>query len=181
MGGAYEREFFLSYLGVDAFFSNLRKLLERIFRRPGSRFRYDPRSGDVDYLWDRELKLSACSGNAVVTNDVIIWRYIEYLKRIDALVHERGSELVLLWNPIPVEDQLAHLRDAGELFIQFGGVEKMMFRLPPGDERLLDGSQYHDPGHFKPELVAAILAEPKNRVPFLQILNELQLLQNQCH
>lgn len=177
---AYSREFLLSYLGVDAFFSNLKKVMGQMTGQPEPRFRYDPRSGDVDYLWDRELDLLACPGSASRTDGVTIGRYVDYLQRIDSLVSESGSRLVLLWNPIPVMDQLAHLDDARELLSRFDGAEHLLYRLPPDEGKLFDGNWYHDLGHYKPELAAAVLAQPQNRVPFRQLLNELETLQNQC-
>lgn len=177
---AYHREFLLSYLGIDAFFSNVRKLLEDLFSQPEPRFRYDPGRGDVDYLWDRDLEFSACPRGAVRTDNFSIGRYVDVLSEINAMVLSRGSELVLLWNPIPVADQLAHLEDARALFRQFAGSEQSLFRLPPDDARLIDSGQYHDPGHYKPGLIAAVFSEPRHRVPFGQLLNELQALQNEC-
>jgi hypothetical protein len=178
---AYNREYLLSYLGVDAFFSNLKKVMDQLISHPQPRFRYDPRSGNVEYLWDRELELSPCPDLPSQTDPVTIGRFVEYLQRIDSFVLNSGSRLVLLWNPIPIMDQLAHLEDARELFSRLGGAEQMLYRLPPDDGKLSDDSRYyHDRGHYKPELAAAVFAHPQNRVPFRQLLNELQTLQNQC-
>lgn len=179
-GQAYQREFILSYLGVDAFVSNLKKLIDRLISQSEPKFNYDPRSGDVDYLWDRELDFSVCPGYEIRTDDVTITRYINLLERIDEQVREKGSKLVLLWNPIPVMDQLAHLEDARVLLSRFQGAERMLYRLPPGDKRLFDSNQYHDVGHFKPELADAVFSRPQNRVPFRQLLTELEALQNDC-
>ena len=177
---AYRREFLLSYLGVDAFFSNLGKLTDQLMGRPEPRFRYAPRSGDVDYLWDRKLELRICPEATSRTDAVTIGHYVDYLERIGSLVRGSGSQLVLVWNPIPVMDQLAHLDDARALFGQFGGAEQMIYRLPPEDARLHDSSQYHDLGHYKPGLAAAVFTERAHHVPLRQLLNELQTLQNQC-
>jgi len=177
---AYFREFLLSYLGIDAFFSNLKKLMDQLISQPEIRFRYDPRSGDVEYLWDRELELEACPDSSSRTDEVTIGIFVDYLQRIESRVRDSGSRIVLLWNPIPVEDQLAHLDDARSLFGRLEGAAQTIYRLPPGDARLFDSHQYHDLGHFKPDLAAAVFATPQNRVPPRQLLNELLALQNQC-
>jgi hypothetical protein len=179
-GDAYQREFLLSYLGVDAFFSNLDKLLERLFRRPQPRFAYDPRSGDVDYLWDREVSLSSCPERPVNTDTFSIGRYLDYLKRIETLVLGRGSKMVLLWNPIPIADQLAHLDDAQAILESFDHEGRVIYRLPPSSESLVESGSYHDPGHYKPALTAAVFATKDNAVSFGQLLDELKTLRSQC-
>lgn len=177
---AYRREFVLSYLGTDALFSNARKLLEKLIENPASRFRYDMSSGDVDYLWDRELQFPACPDVAVRTDPVIIGEFASYLGKIHALAVAHGAELILLWNPIPLGEQLAHVEDARQLFSQIEEVSDVIFRLPLADPGLIDGSQYHDRGHFKPQLAAKVFASAKNRVTLDQMLGELESAAAEC-
>jgi hypothetical protein len=176
----YQREFLLSYLGTDAFFSNVRKLLEKLLEQPEPRLRYDMSSGDVDYLWDRELEFSACPEAPVYTDPVIIREFASYLARINSLADEHGAELTLLWNPIPRAAQLAHREDARRLFNDIGGVSSVIFRLPLADDRLIDGHQYHDKGHFKPGLAAAVFESADQQVSYAQLLEELQHAADRC-
>ena len=177
---AYRREFLLSYLGTDAFFSNVRKLLEQLLKQPEPRLRYDMSSGDVDYLWDRELEFSACPEAPVSTDPVIIREFVSYLEQIDALTDEHGAELILLWNPIPRAAQVAHLEDAKRLFADIEGFSSVIFRLPPSDSRLIDGRHYHDKGHFKPGLAAAVFNAADHQVSHAQLLEELQHAADRC-
>lgn len=177
---AYRREFLLSYLGTDAFLSNVRKLLEKLLQQPAPRFRYDISRGDVHYLWDRELEFSACPEFPVLTDVSVIQEFSEYLARIHQLASEHDAELILLWNPIPRAVQLAHLEDAGRLFSKINGLSNGIFRLPVTDERLVDGNQYHDLGHFKAELGMAVFASADHRVSLDQFLRELGSANNNC-
>lgn len=177
---AYRREFLLSYLGTDAFFSNVRKLLEQLLQQPEPRLRYDLSNGNVDYLWDRDLEFPTCPEAPVYTDPVIIGEYISYLEKIDALADEHGAELTLLWNPIPRADQLAHLEDARHLFDDIGGVSSVIFRLPLADNRIVDGRHYHDKGHFKPGLAAAVFESAEQQVSLAQLLGELQEAVDSC-
>ncbi len=177
---AYRREFVLSYLGVDAFFSNLRALWEKHVKRTEARFHYDLASGDVIYLWDRDLAFPRCPGEDVRTDAVTLDRYADYLARIHELASARGSELVLLWNPIPLADQLARVEDARALFRRIGGISETLYRVPLIDPRLVDGSAFHDKGHFKPGLAAAVFQAAENRVSLASLLRELDSARSEC-
>jgi hypothetical protein len=179
-GDAYYREFLLSYLGSDALFSNLGKAVERVFKRPAPRFRYDMRSGDVEYLWDQELTLPTCPAAPVATDILAIRRYAGYLRQIRDLADAHGAELTLVWNPISRAEQLAHLQDARQLFPEIEGVSDHVYRLPVTDPRLADGRYYHDSGHFKPELAVASVASPEQRVSLERLLAELESAGQAC-
>lgn len=176
----YRREFLLTYLGIDAFFSNLRAVWEKQVKRPEARFRYDLSSGDVDYLWDRELEFPQCPDREVRTDPVTLDRFADYLARIEGLAASRDSELVLFWNPIPLADQLARVEDAGALFRRIGGKPEAIYRVPLTDPRLIDGDAFHDKGHFKAELAASVYESPENRVPLNRLLDELVEARSRC-
>ena len=178
--GAYRREFLLSYLGIDAFFSNLRALWEKRVKRPPARFQYNLASGDVEYLWDRNLEFPPCPDEEMRTDPVTLDRYADYLARIRDLAVARGSELVLFWNPIPLAGQLAHVDDARALFDRIGGFTKEIYRVPLDDPRLTDGSAFHDKGHFKPELAASVYEDSENRVSPAHLLDELAAARSAC-
>lgn len=180
-GAAYQREFLLSYLGSDALVSNVRKLWEKAVEDPAPRFRYHMASGDAEYLWDRELEFSVCPDEPIVTDDVTIRQFVDYISKIKMLVDSYGSDLSLIWNPIPKAEQLAHLQDARNLFQALNGVANELYRLPVTDERLLDGRNFHDLGHFKPELAAAVIASDEHRVSLDQLMMELEQAAQLCH
>ncbi len=71
-GGDYKREFMLSYIGADAFLSNIRKLLRRARKGGDPEFRYDLNTGDVYYLWDRTFEIDDCLAGTDHAGDLII-------------------------------------------------------------------------------------------------------------
>lgn len=179
-GAAYQREFLLSYLGSDALVSNIRKLWEKAVEDPAPRFRYNMASGDVEYLWDRDLEFPACPDDSIVTDDVTTRQFVDYLIKIKALTDLHESELSLIWNPVPRADQLAHLHAARDLLQAIDGVTNELYRLPVTDERLVDGRSFHDRGHFKPELGAAVIASDENRISLDQLVRELEQAAQSC-
>ena len=180
-GAAYQREFLLSYLGSDALVSNVRKLWEKIIEDPASRFRYHMATGDAEYLWDRELEFPACPDGSISTDAVTIRQFVDYIRKIKELADSYGSGLTLIWNPIPKAEQIAHLQDARNLFQALSGVADDLYRLPVTDERLLDGRNFHDRGHFKPELGSAVIASDEHRVSLEQLTLELEQAAQLCH
>lgn len=180
-GAAYQREFLLSYLGSDALVSNIRKLWEKVVEHPAPRFRYHMASGDVEYLWDRDVEFPACPDESVVTDDVTIRQFVDYVIKIRMLTDLYESDLSLVWNPVPRAEQLAHLQAARDLLQAFGGVTDELYRLPVMDKRLVDGRNFHDRGHFKPELAAAVITSDEHRVSLDQLMMELEQAAQSCH
>jgi hypothetical protein len=171
---AYAREFLLSYIGADAFVSNLRRLLRRLRKDDSPKFRYDMGSGDVHYLWDREVSIQACAGKALQANEDTIRLFAEFLLAIQSLVARHGSELTLIWNPLPLPDQLSRLEDARALFAQLGDAFDAIYRLPLSHPGLLSSDHYHDPGHFKRELGAAVIESGAHRISPGALLLEME-------
>jgi hypothetical protein len=170
----YRREFFLSYIGADAFLSNIRKLLRRARKGVDPKFRYDLSSGDVYYLWDRTFEIDECLAGADHAGDLIIRQYADFLFAIQSLAEDNGAEIDLIWNPQPINMQLAYAAQAGDLFQLISKRFDGIYRLPLSDERLRNSEFYHDRGHFKQVLGAAVIASGGNLVPLGTLASELE-------
>lgn len=167
----YHREFLLSYIGTDAFISNVRKLLRG---KEEPKFRYDMATGDVHYLWDRSFEIEECDAMPDAPGNEIFRQYRDYLVAIKGVAEQNNARVTLLWNPQPINIQVAHVDQAKELFSVLSGEFRSIYRLPLSDERLRDSSYYHDKGHFKPELGAAVIASPDHLVPLRTLVSELE-------
>jgi len=176
----YRREFVLSYIGADAFLSNIRKLLRRMRRGDDPKFRYDLSTGDVYYLWDRTFEIDDCLTGADHAGDLIIGQYADFLIEIQSIAEQNGVRLSLLWNPQPIGVQLAHAGQARDLFQLISARFDRIYRLPLSDERLRDSAFYHDRGHFTHELGAAVFASDAHLVPFDTLLSELEAAAGNC-
>lgn len=177
---AYHREFLLSYIGTDAFISNVRKLLRHLRTENEPKFKYDISTGDVYYLWDRSFEIEACTAVPDDPGDAIIRQYAEFLLSIKDLAQQNNATVTLLWNPQTVDLQLAHVDQARALFAELSGEFTAIYRLPPSDERLRDSNFHHDKGHFKPELGAAVIASPDNQVKLDTLVSELEAAATVC-
>jgi len=176
----YEREFILSYIGADAFISNLRKLLKRARRGDDPKFKYDLSTGDVYYLWDRSFEIDECLADPDQPGPAIIRQYADFLIEIQSIAEQNGARLSLLWNPQPIGVQLAHAGQARDLFQLISARFDRIYRLPLSDERLRDSAFYHDRGHFTHELGAAVFAADAHLVPFDTLLSELEAAAGNC-
>lgn len=154
---AYRREFILSYIGTDAVLSNLRKLFELLGKDRQARFRYDMKTGDVAYLWQRDFPIRACPEETFAADADTRQLFVDYLLAIRTLAREHSAEITLIWNPIPLDEQLAFAADGRALLEQLSGSFSEIYRLPLSDPRLRDNANYHDHGHFKAGLGAAVL------------------------
>jgi hypothetical protein len=179
-GGDYKREFMLSYIGADAFISNLRKLLRRARKGGDPKFKYDLTTGDVYYLWDRTFEIDGCLAGTDHASDLIIRQYADFLFAIQSLAEDNGAELDLIWNPQPINVQLAYAAEAGDLFQLISKRFDGIYRLPLSDGRLGDSDYYHDKGHFKQVLGAAVIASGENLVPPGTLASELEAAAEIC-
>jgi hypothetical protein len=170
----------LSYIGADAFLSNIRKLFRRAGRGGDPEFRYDLNTGDVYYLWDRTFEIDDCLAGTDHAGDLIIRQYADFLFAIQSLAEDNGAELNLIWNPQPINMQLAYAAQAGDLLQLISKRFDGIFRLPLADERLGDSDYYHDKGHFKQELGAAVIASGGNLVPPGTLAAELEAAAEIC-
>jgi hypothetical protein len=178
--GEYEREFILSYMGADAFISNLRKLLRRARKGGDPKFKYDLTTGDVLYLWDRTFEIDNCLDDPDQPGQAIIRQYADFLFMIQSLAEQNGAQLSLLWNPLHIDVQLAHAGQARELFGLIAERIEGIYRMPLSDERLRDSAFYHDRGHFKPELGASVFSSIENLVPLGTLASELEAAAGIC-
>ncbi len=179
-GKSYRREFLLSYLGSDALISNLRKFGKRVLNKDEIKFRYDMATGDVSYLWDREVQMTACPQVPVTTDPQVIRVYVDHLEKIRALAEANGAVITLIWNPIAISDQLTHVEDARVLLETISGSFNRIYRLPLHDPRLRSSSHFHDPGHFKTELGTAVTASGDNEVSLGNLSKELEQAAQNC-
>jgi hypothetical protein len=179
-GDTYKREFLLSYLGSDALISNLRKLSKSLRGKDAARFRYDLSTGDVNYLWDRDVQLSNCPHTSMSTDALVIQTFAEYLEKIRSLADTHDATITLIWNPISIADQLAHIADAKVLLQSISASFSRIYRLPLQDPRLSSSSHFHDPGHFKTELGTAVLSSEDNEVSLDELISELEQRAQMC-
>jgi hypothetical protein len=176
----YRREFIMSYIGADAFISNLRKLIKSAGTEPEAKFSYDMSKGDAFYLWNRTFPILECVSEANVADQETVEIFAAHLSRIKTLAVENDVEITLILNPQPIGDQLAHAEVAGALFQLLSGEFHQIYRLPLSDERLRDSDFYHDRGHFKHELGAAVIGVPENEVSLSQLTEELDQAARVC-
>ncbi len=177
----YRREFIMSYIGADAFISNVRKLIRLAGKEPEAKFRYDMNKGDVYYLWNHPFPISECVSEANVADRETVETFVLYLSRIRTLAMENDAEITLILNPQPIGSQLAHAEVAGLIFQLIAGEIHQIYRLPLSDERLRDSDFYHDRGHFRHELGAAIILTPENEVSLSQLTQELVQAARVCN
>ena len=177
----YRREFIMSYIGADAFISNVRKLIRLTGKEPDAKFRYDMSRGDAYYFWNRTFPIPECDSEANVADLETIEIFAGYLSRIRTLAVENGAKISLILNPQPIGDQLAHAEVAGALFQLMAGEFHNIYRLPLSDERLRDSDFYHDRSHFRHELGAAVIRTPENKVSLNQLTEELDQAARVCH
>ena len=176
----YEREFWLSYLGADAFISNLRIVSRKLEGRDDPRFRYDLRSGDTEYYWDQKFDIGACPERVIESASSVIATYADHLLALQDFVGGQGAQLILIWNPVRRGEQIARVKDASRLIERVSGDIRHVYRLPLDDPMLIDSDFYHDPSHFKPEVASKTLGDARHRVSLGRLLAELKRAAGNC-
>jgi hypothetical protein len=176
----YRREFIMSYIGADAFISNVRKLIRLAGKKPEAKFRYDMAKGDVHYLWNHPFPIPECVSEANVADRETVEIFVAFLARIRALAIENEAEITLILNPQPIGHQLAHAEVAGTIFQLIAREFNQIYRLKLSDQRLRDSDYYHDRSHFRQELGAAVILAPENQVSLSQLTTELEQATRVC-
>ena len=111
----YRREFIMSYIGADAFISNVRKLIRYAGKEPEAKFSYDMSKGDVYYLWNHPFPVSECVFEANLADRETIETFVLYLSRIRTLAMENDTEITLILNPQPIV--LSSVREIVPLYL----------------------------------------------------------------
>ena len=116
----------------------------------------------------------------IKTDPQVIRAYVDHLEKIRALAEANGAVITLIWNPIAISDQLAHVEDARVLLESISGSFNRIYRLPLHDPRLRSSSHFHDPGHFKTELGTAVTGSGDNELSLENLSRELEQAAQNC-
>jgi hypothetical protein len=194
----YWLDFLTTYLTSKSVTTiNAKKLLNHYDRK--IRLKYDISAGDVYYLWDNEFLISKCGRSYRTSSEKIALsqktpeflaqqtpeflfqpeEYAAQLTKIKKFTEERGSKLVLIWNPLPLDFQIKNL-DKTEIFLKNISLHfEFLYRLPLSNKKLLSSFNYHDKSHFKPSLAKEVIL-PQNRTFVRNFLDEFKKHQGSC-
>ncbi len=163
-------------LSVPATLGNLNYMF---FERQNSiRLKYTTATGDIDHLWDEQFKIKECPDQELYKNESLISKMIGLLKNISQAAENEGISVVLIWNPLPIDQQLRS-RQILDVLNNIKSQYPFIQRIPLNDKRLRDSDYYHDPGHFKRSLAMDALL-PRNKVLMERLIQEIKSRQNQC-
>jgi hypothetical protein len=151
-----------------------------------TRFRYDMTGGDVYYLWEEKFPISECARSYRTSSDKIPPGFTfqpgevaAQLIKIKKFAEERGSQIVLIWNPLPLDFQIKNLDKTEILLKNLSHHFQYLYRLPLNDKKLLSPVSYHDRSHFKASIAREVIIL-KNKTFVRVFLDELKKHQGTC-
>ena len=101
------------------------------------------------------------------------------LIKIKKFAKKKGSQTVLIWNPMPLNQQIKDLDKTEILLKNLSHNFQNLYRLPLNEEKLWDNAHYHDPTHFKSSIAKEAVMQ-KNKILTLKLLEELKKHQATC-
>jgi len=182
---SYWIDFLITYLTSRAVTKiNVKK--QRNYYGTRTRFQYDMSTGDVFYLWEKKFPITDCARSSRTPPNKIPSglafqpeELAAQLIKIKVFTEERGSQIVLIWNPLPLDLQIQNLDKTEILLKKLSHHFQYLYRLPLSDKKLLDHVNYHDMSHFKSSIAKKAIAL-KNKTFVRVFVDELKKHQGTC-
>ncbi len=166
----YKLEFYKTYLlSPDVLIDNITPFLTRP-NKPDI-IKYNFPTGDVYYLWDTVFPINNCSENLQRINKAAFQVALKLINEIKDLAQANEIDIVLLWNPQPIDYQVGNSQTISFLK-SIAPFFSRVNRLPLSDIRLKDPNFYHDKGHFKDVLAKDVLLA-KNSVDINTLIEDI--------
>jgi len=141
------------------------------------RIKYNFLTGDTQYLWDEEFAIDGCPVK-IENNKKNLKQAINILQEIKKIADKSGIDIVLLWNPLPIDYQVGNEQIL--LFLELiGPLFHFINRIPLEDHRLKDSRYYYDRNHFKESLAKDVLLLT-NKINISLLIEEIRLHQSAC-